>query len=110
MSFIPDDRVCLLLIPPKNQDGKGGEKWFYLDIPLDTIDKLCLTPRKYLLYLAWCILGLPADCESLALGVAAEDGEFHEIDDASGDLEGGGMYTLLFLNGSTPGKYSSSAT
>ena len=52
MSFIPDDRVCLPLTKnePSDEDwnGKGEEDWFYLDIPLDMIDNLCLTPRKYI--------------------------------------------------------------
>jgi hypothetical protein len=85
MPFIPDDRVCLLLLRKAEEveetetetetttttegdadqgaggDGGGGgegEVWFYLDIPLDDINPLCLRPRKYLLYLGWCILGL----------------------------------------------------
>ena len=78
-------------MPPANEsngeDGNGmrGEDWLYLDIPLDTIDNLCLTPRKYLVYLGWCILGLDAEYESLALGIAGEDGEFLEIGN-DGDL------------------------
>ncbi|KAF9519465.1 hypothetical protein BS47DRAFT_1358081 [Hydnum rufescens UP504] len=31
---------------------------FYLEIPLTEIDALCLSPRKYLVFLAWCILDL----------------------------------------------------
>ena len=112
MSFIPDDHVCLLLMKNESndEDGNGmrGEDWFYLDIPLDTIDNLCLTPRKYLLYLGWCILGLEAEYKSLALGLADEDGEFLEIDN-DGDLEGGGISTLL-LGDPLPSKYSSGAT
>ena len=30
---------------------------FYLQIPLEIINSLCLKPRKYLLFLGWCILG-----------------------------------------------------
>jgi hypothetical protein len=30
---------------------------FYLEIPCDIIDELCLKPLKYLLYLGLCILG-----------------------------------------------------
>jgi hypothetical protein len=30
---------------------------FYLEIPVDIIDKLCLKPLKYLRYLGWCVLG-----------------------------------------------------
>ena len=71
-----------------------SESWFYLYIPLDNIDPLCLSPRKYLLYIAWCILGLDADVESLELAIAGEDREFHAID-LDGDLEGGGIYKLI---------------
>jgi len=68
-----------------------------LDIPLNSIDSLCLAPRKYLLYLGWCIF--------LALGLAGEDGIFHPIDD-DGELEGGGIYHLI-LDDPRPGNYSS---
>ena len=134
MPFIPDNRVCLLLVRRKaeeiedgdgdgegegdggdddNDEGAGeedgggeGEVWFYLDIPLDVIDPLCLRPRKYLLYLGWCILGLnEAAVESLALGLAGEDREFHPIDN-EGDLEGGGIY-LLMLGDPAQGMYYS---
>ena len=112
MAFIPYDHVGLLLVKNESNDedgnGNGEENCFYLDIPLTTIDYLCLTPRKYLLYLGWCILGLEAEYESLALGLADEDGEFLEIDN-DGDLEGGGIYTLL-LGDPLPSKYSSGAT
>jgi len=104
MLFIPDSHVRLILLMREdNEDGEGegegkedegedggeeedGGVFFSLVIPLDTIDSLCLTPRKYLLYLGWCILGFDAD-DTLPLGLASEDGEFHSIDD-NGDLEG----------------------
>ena len=85
----------------EEQEGGG---WFSLVIPLDAIDSLCLTPRKYLLYLGWCILGFDTD-DTLALGHAGEDGEFHRIDN-NGDLDGGSTYTLMF-DDPPPGKYSS---
>ena len=103
MSAIPDDHVCLL-IPGKSNNGK--EEWFYLDIPIDIIETLCLKPRKYLLYLAWCILGLDIDYESLTLGLGDENGVFNKIDN-DGDLEGGGIYALI--PDPPRGKYSSSA-
>ena len=99
MTFISEDRVCLLLLREEEneerdeEDGKS-EVWFYLDIPLDDIDPLCQAPRRYLLYIAWCIVGHDADDESLSLAVADEDGEFHRID-LEGDLEGGGIYTVI---------------
>ena len=31
---------------------------FYLQIPLNIITSLCQNPRKYLLFLGWCILGI----------------------------------------------------
>jgi hypothetical protein len=30
---------------------------FYLEIPLNIIKCLCLKPRKYLVFLGWCIFG-----------------------------------------------------
>ena len=82
MSAIPDDhvRVCLLLIPEKSNNENGKEEWFYLDIPIDIIKTLCLKPRKYLLYHAWCILGLDVEYESLTLCLGDENGVFNEID------------------------------
>ena len=122
MPFIPDDRVCLLLMQEEEVQGEEtkerdeecgevqgqsdeSEGWFYLDIPLNSIDSLCLTPRKYLLYLGWCILGLDANAESLTLGLAGEDGVFRPIEN-DGELEGGGIYHLIF-NDPRPGMYSS---
>ena len=50
---------------------------FYLEILLDIIRDLCKKPRKYLVYLGWCVLG----CEGK---LALEGGG--EINDV-GDLE-----------------------
>ena len=84
-------------------------EWFYLDIEIDEIKKLCLKPRKYLMYLGWCILGLDAELESLSLGLAVDD-KFHPIGNR-GPLEDGMMYALL-VDGRPPslGKYSSGST
>ena len=101
MSFIPDDHVCLLLLETKS--GNGREEWCYLDIPLDTIDNLCSSPLKYLVYLAWCILGLDTEYESLSLGICEEDGNFRDMGNDE-DLESGGVYGLLDVPQS---KYSS---
>src|SRR5882762_8981535 len=48
---IPQGHVRLVLFS-KNDSS------FYLQIPLDIIDSLCLKPRKYLVFLGWCILGV----------------------------------------------------
>ena len=49
---VPEDgHVRLVLLGEENPS-------LYLDIPLEIIESLCLKPRKYLLYLGWCILGV----------------------------------------------------
>jgi len=48
---IPQGHVRLVLFS-KNDSS------FYLQIPLEIIDSLCLKPRKYLVFLGWCILGV----------------------------------------------------
>jgi hypothetical protein len=47
---VPEGHVALVLL-------QEGDSSFYLQIPLDIIKSLCLKPRKYLLFLGWCILG-----------------------------------------------------
>lgn len=42
--------VALVLLQARNSV-------FYLEVPLAVINNLCLKPRKYLIYLGWCILG-----------------------------------------------------
>ena len=51
-SIPQDGHVRLILISNHNSS-------FYLEIPLHIIDSLCLKPRKYLVFLGWCILGVP---------------------------------------------------
>ena len=52
---------------------------FYLEIPLKIIHSLCSTPRKYLVFLGWCILGVEGglaerhDSERMALDGALDD-------------------------------------
>ena len=77
---------------------------FYLEIPLAIIRRLCLTQRKYLLYLGWCILSFDVDVGDLGLAVEDEDGILDEID-SDGDVEGGVIYYLVTAG--EPGKYSS---
>ena len=48
---VPEGHIALVLL-----HGEGSS--FYLEIPLDVIDSLCLHPRKYLIFLGWCILGV----------------------------------------------------
>ncbi|KAF8351962.1 hypothetical protein F5887DRAFT_1170358 [Amanita rubescens] len=49
---VPEGYVALVLLRDKNTNAA-----FYLQMPLDTINDLCLRPLKYLHFLAWCILG-----------------------------------------------------
>ena len=37
---------------------RGPTREFYLEIPLDIIHSLCLTPRKYLVFLGWYVPGI----------------------------------------------------
>ncbi|KAF8523457.1 hypothetical protein BU17DRAFT_63749 [Hysterangium stoloniferum] len=76
---IPDHFVGLVLLDDEDSP-------FYLQIPLDTIESLCLKPRKYLCYLAWSILGVEG---SLAL---ESDGDSISTD---GDLDSGGIYYYI---------------
>ena len=103
-----NDKVYLALTGYESNDkdgnGKGGKDCFYLEIPMADIDRLCLKPRMYLVYLGWCILGLDAEYESLGLGLLREDGIFLEIDIDGDDLESDGIYTLLFEDDPPPGK------
>ncbi|KAF8710165.1 hypothetical protein AX14_013339 [Amanita brunnescens Koide BX004] len=48
---VPRDHVGLVLL-------QNGNSFFYLEIPLDTTNSLCLRPLKYLHFLGWCILGV----------------------------------------------------
>jgi len=63
---------------------------FYLQIPLDIIGSLCLKPRKYLLFLGWCILGVE--------GVLAlkHDGDGIDTD---GNLDDRGIYYYITAAG-----------
>ena len=73
---VPRGHVGLVLL-------QNGNSSFYLEIPLNTINGLCLRPRKYLLFLGWCILGI----EGVLALQAGGDG----IDD-NGDLTNRGIY------------------
>jgi hypothetical protein len=69
--------VALVLLQNRNSA-------FYLQIPIDTINRLCLKPCKYLLFLGWCILGVEG---ALALG----DDEI----DTDEDLDDRGIYHYI---------------
>ncbi|TDL26653.1 hypothetical protein BD410DRAFT_825774 [Rickenella mellea] len=56
---------------------------FYLDIPLDVMRNLCLKPRKYLVYLGWCILGTEGK-------LTGRDGS--ELMELEGGLDDKGLY------------------
>jgi len=51
---IPEGYVRLILLHEEDST-------FYLEIPLDTINHLCLKTQKYLAFLGWCILGSQAE-------------------------------------------------
>ncbi|KAF8345096.1 hypothetical protein F5887DRAFT_229408 [Amanita rubescens] len=67
---VPKGHVALILLQDEN--------WvhFYLQIPLDVIHNLCLNPRKYLLFLGWCILGVEGvlDLQPDGIGIDIDGG------------------------------------
>jgi hypothetical protein len=69
---------------------------FYLDIPLNIITPLCLRPRKYLVFLGWCILGVDGD-----LAESDSSSEHIELD---GDLNEGESY--YYVTRERTGKWS----
>ena len=71
---IPPGHIRLILVPPK----------FYLDIPLNVMNPLCLKPRKYLRFLGWCVLGVD--------GVVSESHNSSEDIGPDGDLNEGESY------------------
>ncbi|KAF8232675.1 hypothetical protein L208DRAFT_1360845 [Tricholoma matsutake] len=81
-SSVPDGHLWLVLLPE--------DPSFYLQIPLDIIRSLCLKPRKYLLFLGWCILGVEG---TLALERNGDAIDTHE------DLDDGGIYYYVVAAG-----------
>ena len=75
---VPNNHVSLVL--PLVE---GASKQFYLQIPLEIINPLCLKPHKYLVYVGWCILGAEGQ---LAFG---HNGNIINHD---GELENQGVY------------------
>lgn len=49
----PPGYIHLVLLPQEDS--------FYLEIPIAIVDALCLSPRKYLLFIGWCVLGVKGD-------------------------------------------------
>ena len=58
----------------------------YLQIPVNEIGRLCLRPRKYLVFLCWCILGNQ--------GGLAETPDGDELD-LNGELNDEGVYYFV---------------
>lgn len=80
---VPDGHVALVLL----QEAASS---FYLQIPLNIIGSLCLKPRKYLLFLGWCILGVES--------VLARKRHGHGIE-THGNLVNRGIYHYLVAGG-----------
>jgi hypothetical protein len=53
---VPEGHVALILLHDLHEPEEVSS--FYLQIPLAAIGSLCLKPRKFLLFLGWCILGV----------------------------------------------------
>jgi hypothetical protein len=78
---VPDNHVWLVLVYESDLPSS-----FYLQIPLEVINALCLRPRKYLLYLGWCVLGIE--------GVLAVEPNGNEIVNEGG-LDNQGVYYFV---------------
>ena len=80
---VPQGHVALVLL-------REEVSTFYLQIPLDIIGSLCLKPRKYLLFLGWCILGVE--------GVLALEHDGDGVD-TDGNLDDRGIYYYIVAAG-----------
>jgi hypothetical protein len=49
---VPEGHIALVLLREENP-----LRSFYLEIPSEVIMSSCLKPRKYLVFLGWCIFG-----------------------------------------------------
>jgi hypothetical protein len=92
-SNIPIDEGHVRLVLLQNEHSS-----FFLDIPLDIIESVCLKPRKYLLFLGWCILGVEGVLATERNGVAVDTNS----DDAT--LEESELY---YYNTEDEGTFSS---
>ena len=88
VASIPQGHVRLILL-------SVNDSLFYLQIPLDIISSLCLKPRKYLVFLGWCILGVE--------GRLARENDGHGIA-TTGALEDQGIY--YYVTDDVGGKFS----
>lgn len=68
---------------------------FYLEIPVEVISSLCLKPRKYLIFLGWCILGTAGWLTS------CRGSEEIETDEA---LDDGGSYYYVTSDSEAAGR------
>ena len=75
---VSEGHVALVLL-----QGEDSDSTFYLEVPVNIIESLCMKPRKYLLFLGWCILGVD--------GVLAREQGGVSIS-TNGDLEDQGVY------------------
>ena len=80
---VPEGHVALVLL----QEAASS---FYLQIPLNIIGSLCLKPRKYLLFLGWCIFGVEGVLARQRHGRATE---------TDGNLVDRGIYHYLVAGG-----------
>lgn len=64
---------CIHLILARSQVAT-----FYLEIPIAIITTVCLSPRKYLRFLRWCVLGVVGDLLDDESNVVTLDGELLE--------------------------------
>jgi len=69
---------------------------FYLEIPINTIDSLCLKPRGYLVFLGWCILGVE--------GGLAKGHDSPQLD-LDGALDDQGLYYYVTQDGMCTGRF-----
>jgi hypothetical protein len=74
---VPQTHVRLILLD-------DADSPFYLEIPIPVINHLCLKPRKYLVFLGWCVLGID--------GVLAVDSDGGDEINTDGILDAGGTY------------------
>ncbi|KAF9512137.1 hypothetical protein BS47DRAFT_1345751 [Hydnum rufescens UP504] len=85
---------------PSLQDVPGGcvrlvlvlAPLFYLEISIAHIHSLCLKPRKYLLFLGWCILGLEGE-------LAANGPDEPRLEDLDGQVVDAGLYYYISEQG-----------
>jgi hypothetical protein len=50
----PPESIHLILLKFRREN----EDPFYLEIPIHVVITVCISPRKYLRYLGWCVLGV----------------------------------------------------